>query len=388
VPLKLSKADKKLFAVLAFFLLLLVGVTALLKSSEEEDEGFPSSYSTSRNGAKAAYELLQSLGIQVERWSGSPETLPADPKKYVLVLAEPVGAKGKEGAAIRKFVTGGGRVLVTGMWASKLFGELRPVSAAIAKESWRSYRALSPSDISRGTPEIRMRERYTIVSRPGQAVYGDKDTSAVVVQYPYGSGEVIWWADTIPLTNAGIRQLGNMELLLNTLGNGNRIVLWDEYFHGASASLWSYMKGTPVTWGFLQLGILLTAVLFTYSRRHGPIFVPIMPSRLSPLEFVENLGFLYERARGAQITVDVALRRFRLQLTRFGLPTNSSLGDIARTVSTRTSISQSEVLHTLAECETAGSNSKLESSEALQLVRQLHSYAEELSHPPYKKEKV
>ena len=177
-----------------------------------------------------------------------------------------------------------------------------------------------------------------------------------------------------------------MELLLNTLGNGNRIVLWDEYFHGGSASLWSYMKGTPVTWGILQLGIVFTAVLFTYSRRHGPVFIPVEPSRLSPLEFVENLGFLYERARGAQITVDVALRSFRLKMSRIGLSPNASFNDISDHVCTRSTLSKLDVLATLDACEAALSNSKLTSSEALRLVRQLHSYSHELDDPR-KKEK-
>ena len=386
MPLTMDQRDKKVFAVLAGLLLLLIVVAALVNPSKEEDEGFPSSYSSSRGGAKAAYELLQSLGIQVERWSGTPETLPSDSQKYVLVLAEPSAAKPREAAAIRKFVSTGGRVLVTGNWASVLFTELRIVSAPIAKNSWRSYHALFPSDISRGTPQISMRERFSMASRPGQAIFGDNDYTAVVVQYPYGSGEVIWWADTVPLSNAGIRQPGNMELLLNTLGNGNRIVLWDEYFHGGSASLWSYMKGTPVTWGILQLGIVFTAVLFTYSRRHGPVFIPVEPSRLSPLEFVENLGFLYERARGAQITVDVALRSFRLKMSRIGLSPNASFNDISDHVCTRSTLSKLDVLATLDACEAALSNSKLTSSEALRLVRQLHSYSHELDDPR-KKEK-
>ena len=154
VPLTMDQRDKKVFAVLAGLLLLLIVVAALVNPSKEEDEGFPSSYSSSRGGAKAAYELLQSLGIQVERWSGTPETLPSDSQKYVLVLAEPSAAKPREAAAIRKFVSTGGRVLVTGNWASVLFTELRIVSAPIAKNSWRSYHALFPSDISRVPPRF------------------------------------------------------------------------------------------------------------------------------------------------------------------------------------------------------------------------------------------
>lgn len=379
MPLRLESSETKLFAVLGALLLALVVLAGILKSSEEEEEQFPSSYSAARGGAKAAYELLQALGFKTEHWTGAPETLASMGKGHVLVLAEPVSVRPQEREAVRKFVAYGGRVLVTGRWATVLFPEVRPFAASIAKRSWRTYRALAPSDITRGAPSISMGESFVAISRPGEAMYGDSDTSAVVVRFSYGSGQVIWWADAVPLTNAGIRAPGNMELLLNSLGDRKLTILWDEYFHGASTPLWSYLKGTPVTWGLLQLGILLCAVLFTYSRRHGPIIVPPEASRLSPLEFVENLGYLYERARAAQITVDVALQRFRFQVMQSGLRSSASLPDIAGAVAARTGAVASEVLRTLQACERASVNPKLTNSEALALVQELHSYSVDLT---------
>lgn len=380
MPLRLESSETKLFAVLGALVLALVVLGGVLKSSEEEEEEqFPSSYSTARGGAKAAYELLQALGFKTEHWTGAPETLAGMGKGHALVMAEPVSVQPQEREAVRKFVASGGRVLVTGRWATVLFPEIRPYAASIAKRSWRTYRALAPSDTTRGAPSISMGESFVAVSRPGEAMYGDSDTSAVVVRFSYGSGEVIWWAEAVPLTNAGIGAPGNMELLLNSLGDRKLTVLWDEYFHGASTPLWSYVRGTPVTWGLLQLGILFCAVLFTYSRRHGPIIVPLEASRLSPLEFVDNLGYLYERARGAQITLDVALQRFRFQVMQSGLRSSASLPDIAAAVAARTGVAAAEVLGTLQACEQGSVNRKLTNSEALALVQELHSYSVDLT---------
>src|SRR2546422_4760103 len=36
--------------------------------------------------------------------------------------------------------------------------------------------------------------------------------------YSYGKGQVIWWAAATPLSNAGIRQRGNLNLFLNSVG--------------------------------------------------------------------------------------------------------------------------------------------------------------------------
>src|SRR5207237_244540 len=121
-------------------------------------------------------------------------------------------------------------------------------------------------------------------------LYGTDDTLRVV-KYPIGKGEVIWWASATPLTNAGLREPGNMEFFLACVGNTDRPVLWDEYFHGyreeASAPI-----AAPVRWIGGELLLMAAAVLMTYSRRSGPIVSPPIESRASPLEFVRTLGSL------------------------------------------------------------------------------------------------
>ena len=135
-----------------------------------------------------------------------------------------------------------------------------------------------------------------------------------VVKYLYGKGEVIWWASATPLTNAGLKESGNLDFFLACLGEGRPQVLWDEYIHGYSETQTGSVTHSPVLWIFLQLGLVSLAILATYSRRNGPIFPLVTQSRLSPLEFVQTLGGLYKHANASSVAVDISTSVFVIGL--------------------------------------------------------------------------
>ena len=77
------------------------------------------------------------------------------------------------------------------------------------------------------------------------------------------------------------------------------------------------------------MGIGLLAIFFTYSRRSGPVRPLVPQPRLSPLEFVDSLGGLYQRAHAASAAVGVAYQRFRyLLIKRVGLGSNASTKEL------------------------------------------------------------
>ena len=174
-----------------------------------------------------------------------------------------------------------------------------PEAEALAKVSdpeWKEFAPALPSYLSRGANQVVMRPAaYWRDKNPALLrIYGDEKSPAVV-SWRIGSGEVLWWAGATPLTNAGIVRAGNLELFLNSMAgpSGEPLTIyWDEYFHGARGSLWSYIAATPLPWGMLQIALLMLALMFTFSRRSGPIVQPAAVSRLSPLEFVETMGGL------------------------------------------------------------------------------------------------
>ena len=206
------------------------------------------------------------------------------------------------------------------------------------------------------------------------------EDNAVVVSYKIGKGEVIWWGATTPLINSGISQAGNLDLLLNSLGSPqNTRVLWDEYFHGSTRSLATYLGDPPVTYGLLQGGVIFLAFIFTFSRRNVPIRPLSEPSRLSPLEFVQTLGGLYRRAEVNSMAVEVAYKRLRYLLTKkLGLKADVPATTLARAVRERLNYKDSEFGELLAQAENAVHDYDLTEAAALELVQRLTEPAEKL----------
>lgn len=383
MPAFLDPGDRRILIGAAIVLVVLLGLSyALAPAPTQQSIGYPSSYSTDWGGAKAAFLLLKDLGYDTERWEDSPDRLPTDETgNTVLILAEPFEAESSDDlTAIRRFVSVGGRVIGTGATAAKIL----PDAGANAVPDWdprgKPYEAMLPSPLTRGAPEITMvaPDEWTAHATAQLAVYGAQD-KPVVLTYRVGRGEVIWWASASPLTNGSIQEKSNLALLLNCVGVQSTRVLWDEYFHGARASLFSYFAETPLPWAALQAGLIFLAVLFTYSRRAGPIYVPAGEPRLSPIEFVETLGDLYQSAHASPAAVGVAYQRFRMSLSRkLGVPTKAKIPELCRAASARFGWPEPELLDTLARSERAMRGLSLDEKEALELVRRLHEYSAQL----------
>jgi len=379
MPAFLDAGDRRLLIGAAVAMVVLLALTfALAPAPRQQSIGYPSSYSSEWAGGRAAFLLLGELGYHAEHWERSPEELPDDPQGVVLILAEPrEDASADERAAIRQFVSDGGRVLALGGAAAPLV----PDAAATLIPDWnlksKSFSALVPSPLTRNAPEITMvaPDEWTGHRATELGVYGTTD-KPVVVSYPVGRGEVIWWASSSPLSNGLIHEKGNLAFFLNAVGPTTSRVLWDEYFHGARRSLLSYFAATPLPWAGLQIAIAFLAAVFTFSRRSGPVRVPAVESRLSPLEFVETLGDLYDSANASPAAVGVAYQRFRTTLSRkTGVSTQAKLPEIVRVAERRFGWPEAALLDTLARSERAMRNINLDPKEALELVRQLHDYS-------------
>ena len=383
MPAFLDSRDLRFLIGAGVVMIVLVGLTyAVGPAPAQQSLGYPSSYASEWAGAKAAFLLLQEQGYQVDRWEKSPEDLPANPDGALLVLAEPnQTASASERAAIRRFVSGGGRVLAIGASAADLVPDLNATAVEEWKPEPKTYSALLPSSVTRDATEISMiaPDTFTSSTHPWLALYGREDEIAVVT-YRVGKGEIIWWASASPLTNGSIRDKSNLAFFLNCVGAPDTVsVYWDEYFHGARASMISYFENGPLPWASLQIGIAFLALLFTFSRRAGAMRMPATESRLSPLEFVETLGDLYQSAHASPAAVSVAYRRFRLALSRkLATPAKAKLPELCRAASSRFGWPEDALLDTLARSERAMRNINLNEDEALYLVRQLHDYSARL----------
>lgn len=379
MPLKIDPKDRKLLlGAAAIFVLLIAGATIFGGAGGPKAE-IPSSYSTASGGAKAAYLMLADAGYKLERWERPLSDLPKATGR-TLILADPSAAPTRdERTRLKAFLSEGGRVIATGMFAGTFLPENESIPEVLAGTNWKKASALSPSSITRAAPEIVLApEAQWGPYSAAYPLYGNAGRT-LVVQYPYGRGQVLWWASATPLTNAGIREPGDLEFLLACLGDQKTTILWDEYIHGYRETLGSSISRSPVKWLALQLLLLGLAVVATFSRRSGPICKPVTDIRLSPIEFVQTLGGLYERAGSASVAVDISYQRFRYWLTRrLGAGSATSSDDLQAAVRDRWGIVDDHLVAIMKRCESARSDPYLQGPEALHLVQELDEYATRL----------
>lgn len=389
MPAGIDPRDRKLLGIaLGVLIVLSIAFVVFAPSEEGDGNGVPSTYSGTPGGARGAFLLLNELHYQVERWENPPVELPKAAGGATLILAEPLRPPSKQDAeALRGFVERGGRILITGPLASLFFREASVGPLPPLDLDWKTFYANFPSAVSRGAEEISLQPRaeWHHLNPLYFSLYGNPDAS-VVVRWQAGKGEIFWWAAPSPLTNAGLLRGGNLNLLLNTVDppasrrTGARPhIYWDEYFHGQESSLWSYAAKTPLPWGLAQLGLLGAAVLMAFSRRSGPVALPPRVSRLSPLEFVDTLGGLYERAGAASAAVGAALQRFRGLLTRhLRLPASVSDAALEEAARQRLGWKESGLSATLQSAAAASRMEKLDATQALEIVQKLERLEEQL----------
>jgi hypothetical protein len=331
------------------------------------------------------------LGFEVRRWEDSPAGLEGLEESAILILADPTEAPTEgEQSSLLRFVQGGGEILFCGAALTKFFPQV-DLPARIAGAKWIEFSPDLPSPYARNAgkviiqPETYWRAKAGLGESDDQrlTLYGGESNPAVVV-WRVGKGQLLWWAGATPLTNAGIRQADNLDLFLNSVSSRGikpaRVIYWDEYFHGARGSLWTYFDKTPLIWGSVQIAVLAMALLFTFSRRSGPIAIPAAASRLSPLEFVNTMAGLYQRAGAAPVAVGVTYRHLRLELAhRLGLPAATPDPALAQAAADRLGADAVGLDEAFEKAALAAGSQKMSAREALALVQSLQRYTVRLT---------
>jgi hypothetical protein len=389
MPSTLDPGDRKLLIIAGTILLLLIVATVLFAPSpdEAEGQGIPTTYSTTNNGAQAAFLLLRELGYPSERWEKSPTELPADAEGKILIVAGPIDFPDKkEGDALLSFVRSGGWIVYAGNFPFLFLGSGAVAPSSLTRKASltaETFPAIAPSPFTQGASKITMNASNRWVASDGAQVplYGEPE-EPVVVTWRLEKGRVLWWASPTPVTNSGISREGNLPFFLGCIqamrpgaSPGETTVLWDEYFHGYRGSLWDYFKETPVPWAVFQLTVVAVFVLLAFARRSGPVYAPAAVSRLSPLEFVDTLGDLYRRANAGSAAVRVAFQRFRMQLVRrLALAPSISNMQLDAAVRERLGWKQPGLMDTLQRAEKAAHASDVPGSDALKIVQALEHY--------------
>jgi hypothetical protein len=392
----IDPSDRKLLLIAGAVMLVLAAALAVVSPPPaEQGGGAPSIYSDASGGAHAAFLLLQELHRSVHAWERPPTDLPQDSADAILILANPEETPSKaEKEALLQFAETGGRIIFTGPRVGDFFPNAGTSDVPLAKP-WVTYQANLPSSYTRQAPTISLQKQseWEGNNPSAFALYGDADSPAVMM-WSVGDGVILWWTGPTPLTNAGITQEGNLNFLLDAVSdplaraNQQPEIYWDEYFHGQRATLWAYFQKTPVPWGLLQFAVLGLAVLFTFSRRSGPMMMPAVATRLAPLEFVDTLGGLYQRAHAEPAVVAAVYQRFRGTLTRhLRLPITIPNPLLDEAVRGRLGLNDDSFLETLQRADAASHAQKISATEALELMQKLEKYEMQLGLKKKKQEK-
>ena len=323
--------DKRLLLWLAGSAFALVTLVAILAPNREDNDPRPTVTNAGSAGAKAAFLLLPQLGYKVERWDSPEEELDrVDAPSTTLIMADGVVDPNRQKiteTAIQHFLERGGRVLDTG--GATLLPNGKTVPPGWVQDKLQS-RACETVPQGQG-PFAQPGQLSTLdegawdekASKLGMSLHIDQrcGNDAVVVHYPVGKGEAIWWSSSMPLSNAGLKDDSSLRLLLATAGAPGRTVLFDEFVHGPPIGFWDKAKGLPLTWLGVQLGLVALLLVLSFSRRNGPIRLPATIPRTSPVEFAESMGHLYQRAGATNAATSMARRRLlRFLHTDCGVP--------------------------------------------------------------------
>lgn len=365
-------SDIAVIVIAGVAITLLAGAAAIVSPPPLPGDERGSSFSTGKEGAKAAFLMLKQIGYETERSLEPITALSVDPSETALVLASPSGEPSDlDRKALQEFLDDGGLVLATGAGGADFLAAAPKAAARLPPElAPRTYMAALPSPLTVGAPQIVMARE---IERPWLdpsyvAIYGSESDGVVRAAY-VGEGRAIWWAGSTPLTNAAIADPGHAELLLNALGPpGERRVLWDEQYHGHARSLWSYVARTPLAWIVLQIGLIGVAALLTYSRHGGLVRSKVVDPRTSPMEFVDTMGGLYAQAGAAAAAVTAAATRLRRRLVVVtGLPPDTPDAALAFAAAARSGIDAGKLTALLAEARPGDPDR----DRAVALVRQL-----------------
>jgi len=381
----LDARDKKLLLWCVGIGLALAVLTGfLLPGSNDNNNPLPSSYLSGQHGARAAYETLLRSNYPIERWERPlPELAAQADPSTVVIFAQPFTREPSDIKAIRTILERGGRVLSTGFSGGFILpGE----SAGVPNEFNFAACQLAPEglDALSNSGEVWMVPQATWnAGNPAHRVEYSCAGQPAVVEYGWKKGHVVWWASSTPLENGSLSRAHNLDLFLNSLGprEGHHFY-WDESLHGEIRSTWSYAAGPA--WYALWIAVALVGLLivFSFSRRSGPVRDLPTPPRATPIEFLEALGSLYRNAGAASTAVAIAWERFRRHSLRLcGLRgSKMSSAELAAAIRRRFPAANASLEADLAACEEAASGETVEPRQALKLIQSLHAHQQELQN--------
>ncbi len=381
-----ANAAARIVLLVSLACLLLVVAVAMFAPGAEDDPT-PATWNTGKAGGRAALLLLSSLGYRAAA-SEQPltELSASDAAHTTLILAGPRlpgDALKSDRAALDAFLKRGGSVLATGLTGAAL---LDRSEVHVSPRMFQSLCLTVPegqSPLARaGSVPLAVPASWTGEPSTSLSVAQRCGSEAVVVRWRVGAGTATWWSSATPLSNQGLHNDASLRLLLASITPSHgaaKTILFDESLHGAGAIREADpLRGLPLPLLLGQAGLVAALLLFSYSRRHGPVRdVPGTPARTSPLEFAWSMGALYSRAGATSAPIQAAERRLhRVLATAAGLASDTlSAGPAAIAGAMRARFGEQDAWDILERDLTASAaDAPASTADTLSLVRALDAH--------------
>ena len=288
-------------------LILLVIVTVLAATQKQTEQEYPrlSTQSSAPDGAMALKLWVEALEYPV--YDDALEKFSPPPNTSIVFMLEPSFPTEAEMTSINKWVEAGGTLILIGerygtysaMDHYDFFFDFQPNGDDALK--FETPLLLSPSALTPNESKTRV---VLGSERDDYVVLMTNQGSPVLVSFELGKGRVILGTVTDQFTNAGLKQTGNPELVLNILGLArNKGMVWfDEWHHGVQSGAQilgpsEFLRRTPVGRALVFVALAVLIVLFMQGRGFGrPVPLPHELKRRGAMEHVTGIANLSRRA--------------------------------------------------------------------------------------------
>ncbi len=263
-----------------------------------------STYDAGPNGYRALYETMRRAGVPVRQFTRALPLLDSDVKTLVISSyendAEAKGLDPADAAGLKRFVGGGGRLVVldTDFAGTRDFtpgvATSRPVSA-------REARALAQTRFTAGVERVRapIDAAFPFARWRGAVPLLADDRGVVAVTYRVGKGDVV--AITVPalFSNAHLLDADNLAFAYDAV-SGHGAVAFDEYVHGYDddATLWQVLPQSVRLAAWVVAAIIGLALI----GANVPFAPPVPaepPDERDSSAFVDAMAALLRRAHAA-----------------------------------------------------------------------------------------
>jgi hypothetical protein len=423
-------------------LVLLNALTYVQTQKEPDSELHPnrSTYNPGATGTQAFYTLLSETGRKPVRWQDSPEGLTNTtnkPSVFVVVGAMRREFTENDATSLLRWVSQGGRLVVidreppqdlktsTANWkidvssdpAVELFSvdptdqkqmttstdAAKPIQPTVFTNGvnavqpsrfsgWVSFERLNGDGQSTGygtgsdapLKEVRVVEGDVHEPSSGApVVHVAGDQKNLLVDVPFGSGQVVYLTDPYIVSNAGINIVDNAQLAINIVSTNGGTIAFDEYHQGYGSNanrLFQYFEGTPVIAIFVQCVLLVGLIFISQSRRFARPLPETEPDRLSKLEYVTAMAELQMRTKAYDLAMENIFIDFRRRVTR-GLGVDnltSTRNEVAQAIAERLTIDSYAVNELFSKCEAIAQGEPTKKAEVIDLAARLREIEDKL----------